>query len=244
MSRLFDDAASDKLELGSAVLTGVPISIAAWFNSDSTALNQGIASVWASGSSTNFFTLEASGGVGGDPVRATTSAGGTTGAAATSAGYTANAWHHACGVFSAINARAAYLNGGSKGTETTSATPASINRTGIGQRRGATFFSGMVAEVGIWNAALTDDDALALARGASPLMVQPAALVGYWPLIGRYSPEIDLRQGNGMTLTGTAAADHPRVIMPLGLWQVGIGGVSPLLLRIQSEGLFTGRSVL
>jgi hypothetical protein len=41
---------------------------------------------------------------------------------------------------------------------------------------------GRVAHVGIWNAALTDEEILRLAQGKLPPQVRPENLAGYWPL--------------------------------------------------------------
>ncbi len=84
---------------------------------------------------------------------------------------------------------------------------------------GATTFLGQVltgnlAEVGIWNVSLTAAELAILSKGYSPLFVGPSALVAYWPIVGRTSPEINLVGGGNGTLTGTANAAHPRIIMP------------------------------
>jgi hypothetical protein len=61
--------------------------------------------------------------------------------------------------------------------------------------------------------ALTDDEAVILSLGYSPVFVRPANLVAYWPLVGRSSPEPDIVGGYDMTLVGSpTVADHPRII--------------------------------
>lgn len=216
MARLFDDASSQYLEHAAAVLTAAPFTMACWFRSDDAAVDQTLMSLSASGNDDNKLDLRASGTVAGDPVRFLTNA---SSIAVTTSGYTANTWHHACGVFAAVDSRAAYIDGGSKGTSTASVTPAGINRTRIGVSAGSVtagrFMSGRIAEAGIWNVALTDAEVAVLADGFSPLFVRPQSLVAYWPMIGRYSPEIDKRGGFGMTLVNSpTAADHPRIIYP------------------------------
>lgn len=66
----------------------------------------------------------------------------------------------------------------------------------------------------MWNVALSDTDAAVLALGYSPLLVRRSALVSYWPLLGFYSPEIDLLSSTGITLTGTTQSAHTRVFYP------------------------------
>ncbi|MGH7178543.1 MAG: LamG-like jellyroll fold domain-containing protein [Tepidisphaeraceae bacterium] len=76
-------------------------------------------------------------------------------------------------------------------------------------------FDGSIAELAIWIAAIGTPNFAALAKGVSPRVILPTALVAYWPLIGYASPEIDLFGGKNGTITGTVAkAVHPRVIYP------------------------------
>lgn len=71
-------------------------------------------------------------------------------------------------------------------------------------------FDGKIAEVAIWDAALSAAELAALAKGVSPLLIRPANLKGYWPLWGVGSPEADLSGNkNNATITGTVnAANH------------------------------------
>lgn len=77
---------------------------------------------------------------------------------------------------------------------------------------------GRLAESAMWsNIALSAAQISSLSKGASPLLVQRAGLVGYWPLVGNTSPEIDFVAGNGLTLNDSPpAAAHPRIYMPRG----------------------------
>lgn len=70
------------------------------------------------------------------------------------------------------------------------------------------------AEWAVWDVALTAAEVASLSKGFAPSLIRPGSLVNYWPIIGRYSPEIDVMGGGGLTLTGTSAAAHPRVIYP------------------------------
>jgi len=226
MSRLFDDASSQYLTVASAPVTAVPLTMACWFRSDDATISQRLLELHNSGVSGDNFSLSAQGATAGDPVAfaSTTTAGGGS-VANTTTGYSANTWHHACGVTSAVNDRAVYIDGGSKGTNTGSKTPSGINSFNVGRRGGTSpgvYFSGRVAEVGIWNVALSDVEVAALARGIAPPYIQPAALVGYWPVWGLHSPEIDLTPNNRtLTVTGATLADHA----PVGLFTRSIGGL-------------------
>jgi len=73
-----------------------------------------------------------------------------------------------------------------------------------------TYFTGLVAETAVWNAALTADQINTLVwmcPGSPKFFPRP---VGYWPLWGAASPEPD-QSGNviNATVTGTAVDVHP-----------------------------------
>ena len=55
-------------------------------------------------------------------------------------------------------------------------------RLGVRDDGGGGSFSGYMAHAAIWSAALTEEEIVSLLKGANPLMVQPGALNGYWPL--------------------------------------------------------------
>lgn len=80
---------------------------------------------------------------------------------------------------------------------------------------GSQWWNGGLAELALWNAALTDDEAVSYHKGLSPLLIRPSLRRAYWPLMGRYSPEIDVVGGANATLVSTpTAGDHPPVIRP------------------------------
>jgi hypothetical protein len=124
-----------------------------------------------------------------------------------------NTWHHACAVFAANNDRSIYLDGGNKVSETaTTVTLSTLDRSRIGVSYIDTSpFSGDLAEVAFWNAALTDAEVASLAKGFSPTMVRPMSLRSYYPLSGR-GTERDLYARSFLATTGTTAATtHPRM---------------------------------
>lgn len=219
MSRLFDDASSQYLTYTGAAVTTTPLTLACWFYSNDTAAAQGLVALgYSDAVDTSRFVLTANGNIAGDPVRATAHDAGTIHPAVTTTGYSANTWHHACGVFASSTSRSAYIDGGSKGTTTNSHTPIGIDRTYIGVVEGAgltNYMSGRIAEAAIWNVALTDAEVLMLSKNRCPLFVRPANLVSYWPLLGANSPEIDPVGKYDMTLTnGPTKAEHPRILYP------------------------------
>lgn len=73
---------------------------------------------------------------------------------------------------------------------------------------------GRIAEFAKWNRVLTAAEAAILGAGYSPLFI-PNGLVLYAPLIGRFSPELDVIGGTTGTVSGgTGTANHPRIIYP------------------------------
>jgi hypothetical protein len=142
---------------------------------------------------------------------------GTTAAANTTATYTANTWHHICGIFQNAN-RYAFLNGVKSAINSTTITfSTNINRLRVGCQNTtggalATFFNGRVAEAAIWNIVLADGEISRLAQGINPRTMRPANLAGYWPLYGEGTTEVPYKGGIALSVNaGSAKAYHPRI---------------------------------
>lgn len=225
MARDFDGSA-DKLDRTSAVISGQPLTMACWFNSDTITVSQTLMGVSTAGTANNRFTLQASGATTGDPVRFIAKVTAGASRAATSTGYSAGTWHHACGVAVSINDRRVFIDGGSKNTQTSTRDPSGMDRTSIGvgvHASDVNFMDGRIAEAAIWNIALSDAEVALLAQFVSPLLIRPDALVAYWPIIGRFAPEIDRWGGFDMTVTSAPpAAAHLRVFYPAGISAMGV----------------------
>jgi hypothetical protein len=132
---------------------------------------------------------------------------------ASSGTLTANTWWHGCGVWASNTSRTAYLNGVAGSTATNAYTGAGgWNTITVGGRWATTFggyFNGIIAEVGIWNAALTAAEIASLADGMTCDKVRPQSLVFYAPLCRDL---IDVKGGLTITNNNTATvANHPRV---------------------------------
>ncbi len=213
----FFDGSNDKLQIDSPVISGTPFTMCGWFNSNNVDDNQQIVGVFDVAGDTDYYRIQVGGGISGDPIRAQIKSSSATANVDSTTGYSANVWNHACLVGAADNDWSIYLNGGSKGTSNTSVIPAGLDNTAIGIRATASPaapLNGEIAEVAIWNVALTDAEVAILAAGFSPLLVNPQGLVAYWPLIGRTSPEIDLVGGNNLTVTESVVATHTRMFYP------------------------------
>jgi hypothetical protein len=124
-----------------------------------------------------------------------------------------NTWHHLAGVFESTASRTAYVDGSAGTTTTTNCgSQATANSIVIGARwQGwlANYYRGGVAEVGIWNVALTAAEIASLAKGMTCDKIRPQSLVFYAPLVRDL---IDAK--GGLTITnnnGATVANHPRV---------------------------------
>ena len=125
-------------------------------------------------------------------------------------------WGHACMSATSATSRAVYFNGANKATDTTSRTITGLSRLHIGSARDAntnqSYFNGRIAEVGVWDVALTDDEVASLGQGISCALIRPQSLVFYAPLIRNI---VDLSKNN-LALTnngGATVADHTRVYL-------------------------------
>jgi hypothetical protein len=198
-----------------AVVTKYPLTMACWFNADRNDVAGILVSITGDGSLNNDrFFISASGNLAGDPIRAQVQQS----FVETTSGYTTGNWHHAAGVFSSSTNRSAYIDAGSSATTTGfTAAPPTLNRTTIGCQfisggggtNGLTFFDGRVAEVGIWNAALTQPEIASLAKGMTCDKIRPQNLVYYAPLVRDL---FDAKGGLTVTnVNGATVANHPKV---------------------------------
>lgn len=224
-------------QVSSAVATAAPVTMGCWFRQTAAAAAN-LCGLWLSTSATQHrmvLSINASLNV------LAQTADTTVASATTSTAGSTSTWAHACGVFASSTSRAAYLNGGGKGTNATSKVPAGMNRTHIGHPT-AVSITGDIAEVAMWSAALTDAEVAALATGISPLWIQSASLIGYWPVWGIASPEIDLTPNNRtMALTGSPAPANHAPVRPFTrsrasqgtpFWQFPTGAGRPWPVRV------------
>jgi len=235
MSRSFNGT-SDYLDTSTLIISGEPLTMACWFNSNTLAASQGLMSLNRASDGNHYHCLAAAGGAAGDPIRAITFDGTSFVGSSTTTGYSANTWHHACGVWASSTSRTSYIDGGSKNTNTTSSTP-TIDKASIGRfSSGGSYMNGEIAEACAWDVALTDAEVAILATGVSPLKVRPQNIVCYWPIIGRTSPEIDIVGGIDLTVNGATVAEHPRIFNIGGnIISFAAAGAAPVTGRIMSS---------
>jgi hypothetical protein len=219
MARDFTGSGGGNLSIGDVAaidITGTALSIHAWIQPDVNNVAQGIVSKWdGAGANTQYLLfMETTGKL---KAFVTDGAATDTAVGATTVS-TGGVWHpvglrkNGTGAL----ALAAFLDGVADGTLTSNVVIQ--NSTGnleIGRTNAnnANRFDGRIAEVGIWDVALSDAEFGALAKGASPLRFRRDHLKGYWPLFGVAYPEADLSGNvNNPTQVGTVnAANHSPV---------------------------------
>jgi hypothetical protein len=222
MAYLFNGSTS-YLEKTSLPVVNVPITIAAWFNS--TVINSltkvmvqyaaepvGGAS-GTTGNSALTLRLVLSTGI----VQAAHSQNnGTAVGNSDLTGATAaiNTWQHGAAKFTSMTSRTAYLNGVPGIENTTLRNSVDYDNVIIGRGSGGTYsltslstWTGRLAEVGIWAAALTDSEILSLARGYRPTMIRPQSLLHYIPIVRDLA---DYRENTPLTNANATVDIHTR----------------------------------
>lgn len=190
------------------------MTFAAWFKTTSLTASQTLVSVLDKDVADHRHELRFAGATAGDPVMYSVSTGSGNQDTVTTTGGSSGVWTHACAVgFTATN-RSAFKDGQDEGTGTTNRTPLNLDRLSIGLLARVTTplfpMVGRIAEVAVWDVALSDTEVLELAGGVPPTAVQSADLVAYWPLV---SDAEDAIGSNDLTVNGAVLdADHP----PLG----------------------------
>jgi len=205
------DGSTDALYCAAPVVA-YPFSISAWVKTTDFDQNGVVASI-DRGSSGDQNWLNFFGSAAGDYIRAA-AYDGTYGVATTTAGLTSG-WHHLLGVFASATDRRVYLDGGGKGTDVTDHDATSeLTYLTVGGRYAAGSdlnFGGYIAELGIWDLALSDANAAALAGGAYPTDVELGNLLDYFSF-GEDAISDGGSVGSTLIDDGTAtfnAGEHP-----------------------------------
>ena len=245
MARLFDDAASDYLELGSTPVTAVPLTLAAWFNKDDTAITGTVLAIGnnTAGGTNDRFRIRYGGA---EDVFAETRSTLAAGEAQTTGGGSNNIWTHGAAVFAATNSRTAYRDGANSASNVTDVTPLSLNVVNIGCNYATIggrqlFWSGSIAEAAIWNRALSVAEVFSLAQGYSPLFF-PHGRVFYLPLNSEIlGVDLDNLDGGDPVATGTTRSNHPKIIYPNQLFfkkaaSLGAATISAITAELIFEG--------
>ncbi|MGH9857269.1 MAG: LamG-like jellyroll fold domain-containing protein [Acidobacteriota bacterium] len=148
-------------------------------------------------------------------------------------------WHHIAAQSAASNDHDLFIDGSADGSSGTDRSPSSIDVFQISSGIGGDPLESIVAQVGVWAAALTAAEIAALASGVSPYFIRPGSLRAYYPWLGYHSPDLDIIGGFNLSVTGTVKnLDEPNVSMPfrrskriMRLAAPAAGGISRLLME-------------
>jgi hypothetical protein len=138
----------------------------------------------------------------------------TTGSSSSYGGGTpVDQWTHCAGVFNSSTSRTIYVGGILRATNSLDCgSQNNFTEILIGARRATTislYYTGRLADVGIWSVALDAAEIASLADGMTCDKVRPQSLVFYAPLVRDLQ---DVRGGLTITNNNTATvASHPRV---------------------------------
>lgn len=195
------------LSTASSPVLNVPMTLAFWARTSASANNAAVA-IGESGIGTHRQQIQFATGI----IAAATVGSAGASFAISSVSATSNQWGHSAGVFSAANSRLIYFNGANTGSNTASNTTNNANAIYIAARNAGgvgLVFNGDMAEVGVWNVALTVVEIASLAKGMTCDKIRPQSLVFYAPLVREL-----IDQKGGLTITNNNAAtvaNHTRV---------------------------------
>jgi hypothetical protein len=192
-----------------AAVLGVPVTMACWYYRTSSATSQAYVSI-GNNSSTNFLSITHGAN---NFISALSNDGINGNATQVYPDSSVNVWHHACAVFYSTNLRRIFWNGINSGNGTTFSNVSSQNITTIGARYSSgavgNYSNANIAEVGIWNIDLTNQEIASLTKGMTCDKIKPQNLVFYAPLIRDLQ---DTKGGLSITNNnGAIVADHPRI---------------------------------
>jgi len=210
-------------------VTAYPFTVAGWFRITGGG-NRGIIGISNNAPGGAYMMLHA--GVGG--INFECFDGASTGTGTLAAVIDTN-WHHAIGIGNTTAARWVFYDGTIGVADTTALSGGELtasNATGLGaiiRPAPAYFMDGDIGECAMWNVVLGQSEATALAKGVSPLLIRPSALVRYWPFTNQNGTGNELERWAGGTAiaanTPTIATSHPPTIYPVGAFSsVGMGG--------------------
>jgi hypothetical protein len=201
------------LSTASSPVGGPPLTIAAWMRTTAVSAPARVVGVGVSGGThrnqlgltTQFAQVQAV-SVGPSTVSASNFEG---------PGVVANVLIHGCAVFQSRSNRLAYMNGIAGAQDFTDVgIQNTANTITVGAGWATTigiYLAGDVAEVGVWNVALTAQEISSLSKGFACNLIRPQSLVFYAPLVRDL---IDFAGGRVITNNNTATvSNHPRIYL-------------------------------
>lgn len=205
---------------GSPVSVGYPLSVSAWVNPLNPGTNRAIFNVVnTSTGQRHLFYMGTGDGL---LIFSHDGSSFSQGSGATGA-VTPGTWAQVGIDIQGTSSRNVIYNGVAGSLDTGTRVVTGLNRVYIGGYNDGTglvagfYGSGLIADVGVWNATLTQDEWTSLGARVSPRLVRPQNLVAYWPLFGRVSPTEEDWIGS-LPLTASVSppsnSDHPPLIYP------------------------------
>lgn len=228
------------IEASSSPITGYPFTMCGWFYADTLPNWETALGFWNSGDSGDYLILyfHTDGNGRNDEVGYYYDGG----LYQTTSVLSSATWHHLLVSSANSTTHRIVVNGGVFTSSTNFGAFPTNTEMGIGGTGAWSDeeFDGRVAEVGVWNVALSPADEQQLALGVSPALIRSDALVSYPPLIRNLGDRF------GTSWSGinspTAGANHvPGVMYPASL-NVGLPGEAapPAARRIMVIGLIMG----
>lgn len=220
MSRLFNGT-SDFLEVTgqSAFIGSSPFTVSVWVKPSSFSTNAVAVGYGTASPHSEYWCLFTNTSGTGLLERSVSSSTDTTGGTLST-----GSWQHMAAVVSSDASALIYVNGVAGTADTTAQTLANQSVISVGRvvisGTGLDFYAGQIAEVAIWNTALTGTQVGNLFNagsgiGTNPINTSVANLVGYWRIQGTASPEPSYTGsfGPSLTVTGTTPelGDDPPV---------------------------------
>lgn len=211
MARLFDHANTEYLSVAKLPVSSTPFTVSLWFNTPED-VSSYVAFAIADAASNNYWAIFLSSGGATNDVRANAWDTVTNANANSTTFFLLNKWHHVTAFYISDISRAVLLDGGGKGTNAADISPAGVDTTYIGARRGDFTVDGMLAEVAVWDTTLTDREGMVLASGVPPLFVRPQNRVAYWPLVSAEDFDWD-RRFDMTAVNSPGIAPHPPKVL-------------------------------
>jgi len=149
------------------------------------------------------------------------------GVATSSAGITSNVWFMATGIILSTTDHRVYLDGGNIGYDSTSVNTKNYTRLAIGSNNGGgSYWDGQLAEVAVWDDALTDHEVAVLYESrAQALTMRPDALLMYMSMMddadyAEFGTLAGASAGTRLDFTAnggpTVSAEHPPIVRQAG----------------------------
>jgi len=210
MSVILESANEEYLYVVNPIVATLPVSISAWFKL--TANDETVVCISDPITGTDYRELGVNASDNTHALSVESDGEGSDGD--TVAGWSSGTWFFAVAVFATSTSRTIYLNDTDGGGQTNENNPDNLTDFAIGRRHDLTpakFCNGSIAEVAVWDMALSGADVASLyasGAGTPATNVQSGNLVGYWPLISGPTATV----GTNLSENGTIsynAGDHP-----------------------------------